>query len=184
MFERFTDRARRVTVLAQEAARSNKNWCIEPAHVLYGIIQEGETDAAKVLNEFNVKVSVEAGEKEMTGHIPFHDDTKRLFEFALREGLQLGHNWVGTEHMLLAFLRLHGELDTITDLFGPASVPLMRKRMIELISERQASSPPAPPTGRPLSAQNQAEIVREGIDYLIDQTIEILGEMKKMRDML
>ena len=114
MFERFTDRARRVVVLAQEEARMLSHNYVGPEHVLLGLIHEGQGVAARALTELGVsldevRVQVEEligrGEQAPTGHIPFTPRAKRVLELSLREALQLGHNYIGTEHILLGILR-------------------------------------------------------------------------------
>ena len=114
MFERFTDRARRVVVLAQDEARSLNHNYIGTEHLLLGLITEGEGVAAKALESLDInKDAVRAavidiigeGEKPVEGHIPFTPRAKRVFELSLREALQLGHNYIGTEHLLLGLLK-------------------------------------------------------------------------------
>jgi ATP-dependent Clp protease ATP-binding subunit ClpA len=114
MFERFTDRARRVVVLAQDEARVLNHDYIGTEHILLGLIQEGEGVAAKALT--NMKISLEAvrskvveavghGQQAPSGHIPFTPRAKKTLELSLRESLQLGHDYIGTEHILLGLLR-------------------------------------------------------------------------------
>ena len=114
MFERFTDRARRVVVLAQDEARGLKHNYIGTEHLLLGLISEGEGVAAKALETMEIKGEAVrasvieitgAGEKPVEGHIPFTPRAKRVFELSLREALQLGHNYIGTEHLLLGLLK-------------------------------------------------------------------------------
>ena len=114
MFERFTDRARRVVVLAQDEARGFKHNYIGTEHLLLGLISEGEGVAAKALETMGIKGEavrasvieiIGEGEKPVEGHIPFTPRAKRVFELSLREALQLGHNYIGTEHLLLGLLK-------------------------------------------------------------------------------
>ena len=114
MFERFTDRARRVVVLAQDEARGLKHNYIGTEHLLLGLISEGEGVAAKALETMDIKGEavrasvieiIGEGEKPVEGHIPFTPRAKRVFELSLREALQLGHNYIGTEHLLLGLLK-------------------------------------------------------------------------------
>lgn len=114
MFERFTDRARRVVVLAQNEARSLNHNYIGTEHLLLGLIEEGEGVAAKALEMMNIEPEavresviemIGKGTQTNTGHIPFTPRAKKIFEFALREALQLGHNYIGTEHLLLGLIR-------------------------------------------------------------------------------
>ena len=114
MFERFTDRARRVTVLAQEEARMLNHDHIGTEHILLGLIREGDGVAAKALESLGI--SLEAvrqhvggitgqGQQAPSGHIPFTPRAKKVLELSLREALQLGHNYIGTEHILLGLIR-------------------------------------------------------------------------------
>ena len=114
MFERFTDRARRVVVLAQDEARGLRHNYIGTEHLLLGLISEGEGVAAKALETMGIKGEavrasvieiIGEGEKPVEGHIPFTPRAKRVFELSLREALQLGHNYIGTEHLLLGLLK-------------------------------------------------------------------------------
>jgi ATP-dependent Clp protease ATP-binding subunit ClpA len=114
MFERFTDRARRVVVLAQEEARILDHDYVGPEHVLLGLIHEGRGVAARALTELSISQDevrrqveelIGRGERAPSGHIPFSPRAKRVLELSLREALQLGHNYIGTEHILLGILR-------------------------------------------------------------------------------
>jgi ATP-dependent Clp protease ATP-binding subunit ClpC len=114
MFERFTDRARRVVVLAQEEARMLNHNYIGTEHILLGLIHEGEGVAAKALEALGLSLKDVRGEVEEiigqgqsvpTGQIPFTPRAKKVLELSLRESLQLGHNYIGTEHILLGLVR-------------------------------------------------------------------------------
>ncbi len=114
MFERFTDRARRVVVLAQEEARELNHTYIGTEHILLGLIHEGEGVAAKSLESMGISLELVRGQvKELigqgntspSGHIPFTPRAKKVLELSLREALQLGHNYIGTEHILLGLIR-------------------------------------------------------------------------------
>ena len=114
MFERFTDRARRVVVLAQEEARMLSHNYIGTEHILLGLIHEGEGVAAKALESLDipleaVRAQVEEiigqGQQAPSGHIPFTPRAKKVLELSLREALQLGHSYIGTEHILLGLIR-------------------------------------------------------------------------------
>jgi ATP-dependent Clp protease ATP-binding subunit ClpC len=113
MFERFTDRARRVVVLAQEEARVLNHNYIGTEHILLGLLREGDGVAAKALESLGlhleaVRQQVEQiigkGQQVPTGHIPFTPRAKKVLELSLREALQLGHDYIGTEHILLGLL--------------------------------------------------------------------------------
>src|SRR2546427_3946782 len=115
VFERFSDRARRVVVLAQEEARMLNHNYIGTEHILLGLCHEGEGGAAKALEVMGgslgaIRSQVEAiigrgAAGEVTGHIPFTPRAKKVLELSLRESLQLGHNYIGTEHLLLGLIR-------------------------------------------------------------------------------
>jgi hypothetical protein len=114
VFERFTDRARRVVVLAQEEARLLNHNYIGTEHLLLGLIHEGEGVAAQVLTGMDVSLDtvrrkveeiIGFGSRAPSGHIPFTPRSKKVLEMSLREALQLGHNYIGTEHILLGLLR-------------------------------------------------------------------------------
>src|SRR5215469_1228899 len=114
MFERFTDRARRVVVLAQEEARMLDHNYIGTEHILLGLIHEGEGVAAKALVSLGIGLEavrqqveeiIGQGQHAPSGHIPFTPRTKKVLELALSEALQLGHNYIGTEHILLGLIR-------------------------------------------------------------------------------
>jgi ATP-dependent Clp protease ATP-binding subunit ClpC len=114
MFERFTDRSRRIVVLAQEEARRlDHNW-IGTEHILLGLIREGEGVAARALESIGVSLDVVRqkveeiigrGQQAPSGHIPFTPRAKKVLELSLREALQLGDNYIGTEHILLGLVR-------------------------------------------------------------------------------
>jgi len=114
MFERFTERARQVVVLAQEEARALKHNYIGTEHLLLGLLREEEGVAARVLDSLQISTEevraavvriVGTGEEVATGQIPFTPRAKKVLELALREALSLGHNYIGTEHILLGLLR-------------------------------------------------------------------------------
>ena len=114
MFERFTDRARRVVVLAQAEARLLQHNYIGTEHLLLGLIQEGDGVAARALRALDVEFDdvragvltiVGEGHAAPPGHIPFTPRAKKVLEMALREAQQLGHSFIGTEHILLGLLR-------------------------------------------------------------------------------
>ena len=113
MFERFTDRARRVVVLAQEEARMLNHNYVGTEHILLGLIHEGEGVAAKALESLGIGLGavrqrveeiIGQGKQAPSGHIPFTPRTKKVLELSLREALQLGHNYIGTEHILLGLI--------------------------------------------------------------------------------
>src|SRR5690242_13245092 len=114
MFERFTDRARRVVVLAQEEARMFNHNYIGTEHILLGLIHEGDGVAAKALKSLGISLEsvrqhveevIGQGQQAPAGHIPFTPRAKKVLELASREAQQFGHNYVGTEHILLGLIR-------------------------------------------------------------------------------
>ena len=114
MFERFTERARRVVVLAQEEARMLNHNYIGTEHILLGLIREGSGVAAKALESLGisleavrqqVKEIIGRGQQSPSGHIPFTPRAKKVLELSLREAQALGHNYIGTEHILLGLIR-------------------------------------------------------------------------------
>jgi Clp amino terminal domain, pathogenicity island component len=114
MFERFTDRARRVVVLAQEEARLLNHNYIGTEHILLGLIHEGEGVAAKALESLGISLEavraeveeiIGQGQTAAIGQVPFTPRAKKVLELSLREALQLGHNYIGTEHILLGLIR-------------------------------------------------------------------------------
>src|SRR5213082_1138512 len=143
MFERFTDRARRVVVLAQEEARMLNHNYIGTEHILLGIIHEGEGVAAKALESLGISLEavrsqveeiIGQGQAAPTGHIPFTPRAKKVLELSLREALQLGHNYIGTEHILLGLIREgEGVAAQVLVKLG-ADLSRVRQQVIQLLS--------------------------------------------------
>ncbi|MGQ0669081.1 MAG: ATP-dependent Clp protease ATP-binding subunit [Actinomycetota bacterium] len=143
MFERFTDRARRVVVLAQEEARMLNHNYIGTEHILLGLIHEGEGVAAKALESLNISLGavreqveqiIGQGQAAPTGHIPFTPRAKKVLELSLREALQLGHNYIGTEHILLGLIREgEGVAAQVLQKLG-ADLNRVRQTVIQLLS--------------------------------------------------
>ncbi len=159
MFERFTDRARRVVVLAQEEARLLNHNYIGTEHILLGLIHEGEGVAAKALESLNISLEavrnqveeiIGHGSTAPSGHIPFTPRAKKVLELSLREALQLGHNYIGTEHILLGLIREgEGVAAQVLVKLG-ADLSRVRQQVIQLLSGYQSGSPGAAP-GSPAS---------------------------------
>lgn len=143
MFERFTDRARRVVVLAQEEARMLNHNYIGTEHILLGLIHEGEGVAAKALESMSMSLEtvrdqvtdiIGKGQSAPAGHIPFTPRAKKVLELSLREALQLGHNYIGTEHILLGLLREgEGVAAQVLQKLG-ADLNRVRQQVIQLLS--------------------------------------------------
>jgi len=143
MFERFTDRARRVVVLAQEEARLLNHNYIGTEHILLGLIHEGEGVAAKALESLGISLEAVRNQVEEiighggtapSGHIPFTPRAKKVLELSLREALQLGHNYIGTEHILLGLIREgEGVAAQVLVKLG-ADLSRVRQQVIQLLS--------------------------------------------------
>jgi Clp amino terminal domain, pathogenicity island component/ATPase family associated with various cellular activities (AAA) len=154
MFERFTDRARRVVVLAQEEARMLNHDYIGTEHILVGLIHEGEGVAAKALESLGVSLEavrqqveeiIGQGERAPSGHIPFTPRAKKVLELALREALQLGHNYIGTEHILLGLIHEgEGVAAQVLVKLG-ADLDRVRQQVIQLLHGYQGKEPAAGP---------------------------------------
>src|SRR6056297_3122014 len=149
MFERFTDRARRVVVLAQEEARMLNHNYIGTEHILLGLIHEGEGVAAKALESLGISLEavrsqveeiIGQGGSSPSGHIPFTPRAKKVLELSLREALQLGHNYIGTEHILLGLIREgEGVAAQVLVKLG-ADLSRVRQQVIQLLSGYQGPS--------------------------------------------
>jgi ATP-dependent Clp protease ATP-binding subunit ClpC len=143
MFEKFTDKARRVVVLAQEEAKLLNHNYIGTEHILLGLIHEGEGVAAKALESLGINLDsvreqvqeiIGQGQQAPTGHIPFTPRAKKVLELSLREALQLGHSYIGTEHLLLGLIREgEGVAAQVLTKLG-ADTNRVRQQVIQLLS--------------------------------------------------
>jgi ATP-dependent Clp protease ATP-binding subunit ClpA len=142
MFERFTDEARRVVVLAQEEARMLNHNYIGTEHILLGLIDEGEGVAAKALESLGIRLDavrqqveeiIGQGQQAPSGHIPFTPRAKKVLELSLRESLQLGHGYIGTEHILLGLLREGDGVAAQVLVKLGADLNRVRQQVIELL---------------------------------------------------
>jgi ATP-dependent Clp protease ATP-binding subunit ClpC len=216
MFERFTDRARRVLVLAQEEARLLNHNFIGTEHILLGLIHEGEGVAAKALESLGI--SLEAVREKVeetigpagsstTGSPPFTPRAKKVLELSLREALQLGHNYIGTEHMLLGLVR-EGEGVAVQVLVSlGADLSRVRQQVIQLLSGYQSpggketagagvgsSTGQETPTGSPVLDQfgrNLTQLARErkldpviGREREIERVMQVLSRRTKNNPVL
>ena len=194
MFERFTDRARRVVVLAQEEARMLNHNYIGTEHILLGLIHEGEGVAAKALESLGIALEgvrqqveeiIGQGQQAPSGHIPFTPRAKKVLELSLREALQLGHNYIGTEHILLGLIREgEGVAAQVLVKLG-ADLNRVRQQVLQLLSGYSGGKEPAESGGRgegtPSSSlvldqfgRNLTASAREGkLDPVIGRTKEI-----------
>jgi ATP-dependent Clp protease ATP-binding subunit ClpC len=153
LFERFTDRARRVVVLAQEEARLLNHNYIGTEHILLGLIHEGEGVAARALEGMGISLEsvrsqvveiIGQGAQAPSGHIPFTPRAKKVLELSLREALQLGHNYIGTEHILLGLIREgEGVAAQVLQKLG-AELHKVRQTVIQLLSGSQSEEAPGP----------------------------------------
>ncbi len=143
MFERFTDRARRVTVLAQEEARILNHDYIGTEHILLGLVHEGNGVAAKSLVSLGISLEgvrsqveeiIGRGDQTVSGHIPFNPRTKKVFELSLNEALRLGHGYIGTEHILLGLIREGEGVGAQVLVKLGAELTRVRKAVIELLA--------------------------------------------------
>jgi ATP-dependent Clp protease ATP-binding subunit ClpA len=158
MFERFTDRARRVVVLSQEEARLLNHNYIGTEHLLLGLIHEGQGVAAKALESLGIRLEavraqveeiIGRGQEAPSGQIPFTPRAKKVLELSLREALQLGHNYMGTEHILLGLIREgEGVAAQVLVKLG-ADFSLVRQQVIQLLSG-SAGGPEAVAETRPV----------------------------------
>ena len=161
MFERFTDRARRVVVLAQDEGRALNHNYIGTEHILLGLIQEGEGVAAKALESMGisldavrteVKEIIGTGGHPPSGYIPFTPRAKKVLELALREALQLGHKYIGTEHLLLGLIREgEGVAAQVLVKLG-ADLSRVRQQVIQLLSGYEGNESSEGGDGEPAAA--------------------------------
>ena len=150
MFERFTDRARRVVVLAQDEARMLNHNYIGTEHILLGLLHEGEGVAAKALESLGISLDavrqqveeiIGQGQQAPSGHIPFTPRAKKVLELSLRESLQLGHNYIGTEHILLGLIREGDGVAAQVLVRLGADRNRVRQQVIQLLHGHQGKEP-------------------------------------------
>jgi ATP-dependent Clp protease ATP-binding subunit ClpC len=213
MFERFTDRARRVVVLAQEEARMLNHNYIGTEHILLGLIHEGEGVAAKALESLSISLDgvreqvqeiIGQGQQAPSGHIPFTPRAKKVLELSLREALQLGHNYIGTEHILLGLIREgEGVAAQVLVKLG-ADLNRVRQQVIQLLSGYQgketasAGSGSGQPEGTPAGSvvldqfgRNLTQAAREnkldpviGREHEMERVMQVLSRRTKNNPVL
>jgi ATP-dependent Clp protease ATP-binding subunit ClpC len=208
MFERFTDRARRVVVLAQEEARMLNHNYIGTEHILLGLIHEGEGVAAKALESLGISLDavrqqveeiIGQGQQAPSGHIPFTPRAKKVLELSLREALQLGHNYIGTEHILLGLIREgEGVAAQVLVKLG-ADLNKVRQQVIQLLNGYQSKEPTgaaaesAPSTSLVLDqfGRNLTQSAREGKldpvigrEMVIERLMQVLSRRTKNNPVL
>ena len=181
MFERFTDRARRVVVLAQEEARLLNHNHIGTEHILLGLIHEGEGVAAKALESLGISLEavraqveeiIGQGQSAPTGHIPFTPRAKKVLELSLREALQLGHNYIGTEHILLGLIREgEGVAAQVLVKLG-ADLSRVRQQVIQLLSGYAGG----------VGAGGRTRLVRMTVPADIRETEEQLAQVRAKKE--
>ncbi|WP_296665229.1 ATP-dependent Clp protease ATP-binding subunit, partial [Demequina sp.] len=211
MFERFTDRARRVVVLAQEEARMLNHNYIGTEHILLGLVREGEGVAAKALEAMDISLNgvreqvqeiIGEGSHAPSGHIPFTPRAKKVLELSLREALQLGHNYIGTEHILLGLIR-EGE-GVAAQVLGKLGADLggVRQQVIQLLSGYEGKEPVAsgggPQEGTPAGStvldqfgRNFTQAAREGKldpvvgrELIMERVMQVLSRRTKNNPVL
>ncbi|WP_062209914.1 ATP-dependent Clp protease ATP-binding subunit [Demequina oxidasica] len=211
MFERFTDRARRVVVLAQEEARMLNHNYIGTEHILLGLVREGEGVAAKALEAMDISLNgvreqvqeiIGEGSHAPSGHIPFTPRAKKVLELSLREALQLGHNYIGTEHILLGLIR-EGE-GVAAQVLGKLGADLggVRQQVIQLLSGYEGKEPATagggPAEGTPAGStvldqfgRNYTQAAREGKldpvvgrELIMERVMQVLSRRTKNNPVL
>jgi len=176
MFERFTERARKVVVKAQDEARFLKQNYIGTEHILLGLINEKEGIAARVFYELNIsfedvrsaiKEVVTEGTSESYEHIPFTPRAKKVLELSLREALQMGHNYIGTEHILLGLLREgEGVAARVLNSIG-VTLDNVKEKVKELLNKQSYYSEPE----KAISERNQKKVLKMLVQYGRDLTL-------------
>jgi hypothetical protein len=179
MFQRFTDRARQVVVLAQEEARRLDHNYIGTEHILLGLIHEGEGVAAKALESLGISLDavrqqveeiIGQGQQAPSGHIPFTPRAKKVLELSLRESMQLGHTYIGTEHILLGLVREGDGVAAQVLVRLGADLNRVRQQVIQLLAGRAAAEPGPGVDVRPEMAEQRAGIGPDTSD--LDEQIE------------
>ena len=157
MFEQFTDRARRVVALAQDEARMLNHDYIGTEHILLGLIHEGDGVAPKALESLGISLDavrqqvleiIGRGEQAPPGHIPFTPRAKKVLELSLREALQLGHNYISAEHILLGLIREGDGVAAQVLVKLGADLNRVRQQVIQLLHGHQGKEPVSAGTGR------------------------------------
>ncbi len=198
MFQRFSDRARRVVVLAQEEARMLNHNYIGTEHLLLGLIQEGEGVAAKALESMGISLEgvrnqveeiIGRGTSAPTGHIPFTPRAKKVLELSLREALQLGHNYIGTEHILLGLIREgEGVAAQVLAKLG-ADLDRVRNQVVQLLTgaagaKEVAQVGEAPAQGNLLLDQFGRNLTQLAIQNKLDPVIGRDKEIERVMQVL
>ena len=191
MFERFTDRARRVVVWAQEEARSFNHNYIGTEHLLLGLIKEGEGLGSKTLTALHIDLEMVRGELDIRvgrgasqpkGHIPFTPRAKKVLELSLREAMQYGHNYIGTEHVLLGLLR-EGQGVAAQILMTRVDGGLERVKQ-ETLRQMKEFGVRVQPTGDPTAATRAVVTAAAAEDELIKRLDAIEARLSAIENLL
>ena len=201
MFEKFTDKARRVVVLAQEEAKLLNHNYIGTEHILLGLIHEGEGVAAKALESLNISLEqvreqvqeiIGQGQQAPSGHIPFTPRAKKVLELSLREALQLGHSYIGTEHLLLGLIREgEGVAAQVLTKLG-ADTNKVRQQVIQLLSGYQgnetvsvgADTPPPQQKGSQILDQYGKNLTQAAAEGKLDPVVGREREVERVMQIL
>ena len=200
MFEKFTDKARRVVVLAQEEAKLLNHNYIGTEHILLGLIHEGEGVAAKALESLGINLDavrdqvqeiIGQGQQAPSGHIPFTPRAKKVLELSLREALQLGHSYIGTEHLLLGLIREgEGVAAQVLTRLG-ADTNRVRQQVIQLLSGFQGKETVqvggetvAPQKGSQILDQYGKNLTQSAVEGKLDPVIGREREIERVMQIL
>jgi hypothetical protein len=192
MFERFTDRARRVVVLAQEEARHLDHNYIGTEHILLGLIHEGEGVAARALTALGISLEavrsevveiVGHGDEAPTGHIPFTPRAKKVLELSLREALALSHNYIGTEHILLGLIREGEGVAAQVLVKEGGSLDRVRQQVIQILADAsQLQAEQVGGTQSRISQQQAMAMVAGGPGVYQDEPAELVRVVPVARE--
>jgi Clp amino terminal domain, pathogenicity island component len=193
MFERFTDRARRVVVLAQEEARHLNHNYIGTEHILLGLIHEGDGVAARSLEALDISLEavrtqvqeiVGHGDEAPTGHIPFTPRAKKVLELSLREAMSLGHNYIGTEHILLGLIREGGGVAAQVLVKEGGSLDRVRQQVIQLLAGYAGAGQPEQIAGMStrITQQQAAAMVAGGPGIYSEEPAELVRVVPLARE--
>jgi ATP-dependent Clp protease ATP-binding subunit ClpC len=195
MFERFTDRARRVVVLAQEEARLLNHNYIGTEHILLGLTREGEGIAARALDSLDISLEavrqevvkiIGRGQHAASGHIPFTPRAKKVLELSLREAQLLGHNYIGTEHLLLGLIREGEGIAAQVLVRLGADLNRVRQQVIRLITGRDEADPgrrvviasnPVPTGGIVVGELGEDVLLPRGVAEVQDALTKIMARL-------
>ena len=193
MFEQFTDRARQVMVLAQDEARRLDHNYIGTEHILLGLMREGGGIAAKALELLGISLDtvrqqveeiIGQGQQAPSGHIPFTPRAKKALDLALREAQQLGHNYIGTEHLLLGLIRERDDVAAQVLVNLGADLNRVRQEVIQLLNGHPAEEPGPGVTVRPGTVEQRLTAIEQRVGTgpdtsELDEQIEVVRTEKE-----